>query len=277
MGIGIKNNSRLQFEVLTVGHCHHPEFIVQQGGSWQSCKFPALCGLIKHPTRGYFLYDTGYSNRFFQETTKFPFQLYSWFTPVKLPKQEQLIHQLSLRGIQPEEIQGIFISHFHADHIAGIRDFPNAQLICMESAFREIQYCTGFKALRKAFIPNLLPKNIEDLLSFAEPCSLKPLPQELAPFSEGFDLFGDQSIFAIPLEGHTEGQMGLLFLDKNQQYQFFVADSCWTRKAYQELKLPSKPAQWLFSNKKQYFHTLQKLNFLYLNNPGIQIIPSHCS
>jgi hypothetical protein len=134
-------------ELLKVGHCFHPEAVVIRGGSWRAQQFPAIVALLKHPSQGYMLFDTGYAKHFIQATTPFPQRLYRWVTPMHLCDKENLLHQLAQRGIAPEDIKHIFISHFHADHIAGLLDFPQARYICSKVALQSVMQRSGIRGL----------------------------------------------------------------------------------------------------------------------------------
>jgi len=266
----------MKLSLLKIGYCRHPEAIVLRGGKWSPCEFPAICALIEHPTRGYMLYDTGYSAHFFEETQPFPYRLYRWITPVHLKTNETLIFQLQQRGITAAEIQTIFISHFHADHIAGLRDFPNAQFICLQSGFEAIKTRQGFSALLNAFVPGLLPHDFQARLQFVETTRPISLNTALAPFSYGYDIFSDGSLIAVELPGHASGQMGLILANEQGQTHFLIADACWHSQAYQFNRPPHWLAHLITADKKAYLTTLQQLHRLYQNNSEIAIIPSHC-
>ncbi len=120
------------------GYCCHPQAIVEKGATWKPAHFPALYAHIMHPLHGHILFDTGYSDWFFKTTQVFPFRLYKTLTPVHLQKAESAVEQLAKQGVQPSDVGTIIISHFHADHIAGLKDFPNAQLVCSRTALKEV-------------------------------------------------------------------------------------------------------------------------------------------
>ncbi len=77
------------------------------------------------------LFDTGYSRRFFDATAAFPASLYRWVTPVKFDPRKALVTQLRELGVQTEEIAAIVLSHFHADHVAGVLDFPGVKVLLL--------------------------------------------------------------------------------------------------------------------------------------------------
>ncbi len=266
----------VEITFLKAGYCTHPEAMVLPGSSWKSIVFPALFALIRHPM-GWILFDTGYSERFYQETQHLPQKLYAWLTPVYLQPQESAISQLKLLGIQPNDIKYIIISHFHADHIGGLKDFPKAEFICFQSGYNAIKNKQGLSALKAGFLAGLMPENFEDLVIFVENSNKIKLPNNFAPFDQGFDLFGDGRLIAIELPGHAVGQMGLYLTDNSGQQYFLIADACWLSRAYQELIYPQRIADLLFADKKAYRQTLKKINQLYRNNPDLKIIPSHSS
>jgi glyoxylase-like metal-dependent hydrolase (beta-lactamase superfamily II) len=118
---------RVRLHVLRVGHCRHPECVAISGGAWRFAEFPALVGLIRHPVAGAILFDTGYAEHFLRATSGFPERLYRWTTPVTLPPEACLQAQLARHGLALHEIAAVFASHLHGDHIAGLRDLPNAR------------------------------------------------------------------------------------------------------------------------------------------------------
>lgn len=266
---------RVQVTWFKAGYCTHPEAIALRGGRWKSVEFPALVALIQHPTIGNILFDTGYSERFFQETKQFPNRLYALTTPVFLQPEESVINQLKQQVIAPESIRYIVISHFHADHIGGLADFPNAQFICAQSAYDAVKQKTGLWAVKAGFLAGLLPPDFEQRVHFVE--QKKRVSALPGWFETGFDLFGDRSILAIELPGHATGQLGLMFIDQTEQYYFLVADACWSSRAYQELLEPQAIAQLIFSDAKTYGITLKKLHELHKKHPEIRIVPTHCA
>jgi glyoxylase-like metal-dependent hydrolase (beta-lactamase superfamily II) len=260
----------IEYQLLEAGFCTHCKRMTLKTGAFKQEEYPAFCALIKHPKKGYILFDTGYSRRFYSLTKGFPFSLYRRLTPVYVPKtlKEQLLEQ----NIVPADINYVVISHFHADHIGGLRDFPNAQFICHPQSVEDIKGTKGFQALIKGFLPGLLPSDFYERLMVLT--TEKPLTKKLIPFTLGFDLFDDNLLFAIALPGHAKGQIGLYFIADKPT--FLIADSCWHQETYQELKYPSQLTYLIHHDKHAYLETIKKLNQLYLNNSELDIIPSHC-
>jgi glyoxylase-like metal-dependent hydrolase (beta-lactamase superfamily II) len=221
------------------------------------------------------LFDTWYSHHFFTETAPFPFRFYRWITPVTLGEQEDALSQIQKQGFSPEEIRYILLSHLHADHIAGCKDFPYATFICSRIDYEWVRDTKGFQALKRGFVPGLLPEDFLRRVQWIEDGPLISIKERFSPFSHAFDLFSDGSLLAVHLPGHSPGQFGL-FLQTESQTVFLAADSCWLKQAYEKNIPPHPIANALTSDVADYKNTLKKVHQLSQQHPEIQIIPSHC-
>lgn len=250
------------------GYCRHPEYTVIKNGSLRLKKFPIICTLIHHNKFGYILFDVGYNQEFFNATKVFPYKLYKLLTPVYIPIT--LKESLLADGIDPLNVKYIFVSHFHADHIAAVDDFPNAEIICSREAYEFAQKATGFKGVIKGILPYLVEKFKHRKLDFVEYKKQIVGPHS---FNIAYDILGDESVLAVPLPGHAAGHFGLYC---NGVHQFLVGDSCWLKKAFTNNALPHWITMILHHSHSEYSATLSKLHALHKLYPNIKIIPSHC-
>ena len=266
----------LEFHLFKVGHCSHPECVTQRGGRWATVRFPALAGLLIHPQRGAMLFDTGYSDAFLSATRPFPERFYRWVTPMSLPPEETLATQLAHHGYTPADIRHLFVSHLHADHVAGLSDFPQAHFFALRAEVDAMRLRSRIGALRRGFLPALVPEDFHSRLSFAEDLRRMTLARSMKPFTEGFDLLGDGSVIGVALPGHTAGQMGLLFREASGRDVFLVADACWSLDAVRNDRPPTWVASQLFANKRAYLDTFRGLGQLLARRDDLLIVPSHC-
>ncbi len=268
----------VSFQYLYVGQCQHLECLCARGGRKEKIDFPALCGLIHHPDVGWILFDTGYSNHFFEETQNYPERLYRTSLPVQLPEQQYLIIQLAQKGIKPEEIKLIIVSHYHGDHISGLKDFPNARFIASKIDSEKIQRYIHrrWRATSQGKLPGLLPDNYFNRLTFVEEYPVCALPKWMAPFLEGIDILGDGSLLLVYLPGHSKGQLGLLMPDANGRPVFLVSDACWSLPACLEGRLPSRLTYFFIENINAYKNTFNKVQMLGCREKEIVLLPSHC-
>lgn len=255
------------------GYCTHQEKMVLRTGRKETIRFPSMFALIEHPEHGFILFDTGYSSRFYEATTRFPASLYARLTPVFLQPEQTAVRQLALRGIAPEEISHVIISHFHGDHVAGLRDFPKAELIAMANGYHKVKNLRGFAAVKQGFLPELLPADFQQRARLIS--SEGFVKGTLPPFEGGLDLFEDGSILLVPLEGHYCGQIGA-WVNEQTGPVFLVADACWLRRAFEQYILPHPLAMFIMNNAAQYRLDLQHLHQYHREHPEVRIIPSHC-
>lgn len=267
---------KVKIQFFQAGHCRHLEALAIKGGEWKIKNFPALVALIEHPNFGYYLFDTGYSPRFFETTQNFPESLYAWLAPPIVSEDNTIKFQLQKIGIFPNEIQGIFISHFHADHIAGIIDFPDSKFYCMKAAHDSLLSKNKWGALCNGFLPKLLPSDFSKRVHFIDNHSHSALTQH-SLFTQEYDLFSDGSVIAIPLPGHAVGQFGLMCQVVSGESYFLISDACWDCSGYERLQMPNFLSHIITNNIKNYKSTLKKLHHFHKNNPEVTIIPSHCS
>jgi glyoxylase-like metal-dependent hydrolase (beta-lactamase superfamily II) len=264
-------------KLYVAGFCKNIAALTMRGEPWSVTKFPALCALIQHPSGRNILFDTGYAQRFHQVTRKLPYKFYAWFTPVTVTADDELHSQLSKDGIRPQDVDTIILSHFHADHLGGIKDFPGSAIIASQAAFDAAQAMSPIKAVKTGFIPELIPADLNRRITPLEKCPTVPVLDYLPGFQSGWDLFGDGSVLAVPLPGHAKDQFGIYFLDAQHGETFLVADAAWSSKAILENHRPSSLAYSAFDSKRDYDRTIDKLHHLAKSRPEVKIIPSHCS
>jgi glyoxylase-like metal-dependent hydrolase (beta-lactamase superfamily II) len=271
--------SAVTVRLLRVGACRHLECMAARGGRWAFVDFPALCGLIHHPQRGWLLYDTGYAGHFFAATDPWPERLYRVALPPSLPADEVLPTQLAAYGLTPADIGTVIVSHYHGDHIAGLRDFPRAQFIALAADTAHFTALTG-RRLRAALgghLPGLLPDDYPNRVSAADDCAERNLPAWLSPFATGFDLLGDGSLLGVPLPGHSHGQLGLFMPDAAGRPVFLVADACWSLPALREGRLPSRLVWFANADRRRFVETFGGLAGIARREPAVALLPSHCS
>lgn len=247
-----------------------------RGGRWRSALFPALCGLIEHPTRGWILFDTGYSSHFMDATDPFPERFYRWVTPFTLPPKEMLLAQLAARGIAAADISCVLVSHMHGDHIAGLKDFPNARFVTLRAELDALRSKSRIGGLMHGILPRLLPADFDSRIIFADDLPSIALPPELKPFENGFDLLGDGSVIGVPLPGHSRGQMGVLLRQADDSLVFMVADACWSRNALANNQGPTWLAGRIFDSRNDYARTFNDLRQMSARTQSPTLVPSHC-
>lgn len=259
----------------SAGSCFHPEALTLRGGTLRPVEFPAGYACIVHPLHGPILFDTGYSSRFFAETARLPAALYRHITPVRFEDRQGAASQLQAAGIRPEQVRYVVLSHFHADHIGGVRDFPQAKFIYAAAAYEAVRKLRGLSAVRAGFLPGLLPEDFASRsLPFGDEEAVSCFGAGF-PFRQGWDLLGDGSLLAVALPGHAAGMIGLFVSDKQHDY-LLCADAVWSSRAYREQRPPHPLAALIMSSRSDYKRSFKLLSELHQREPRLRIVPSHC-
>lgn len=266
---------RCEVHFLQAGHCRHCEAMTLRGGSLGSAIFPALVGLIIHPTEGPVLFDTGYDDAFLTATRPFPQRLYRWLTPPTI--SAPVSTQVARFGLAPEDVRWVALSHFHGDHMAGLHAFPRAKIACSRRGLEAACAGGSTRALMGGVLRALIPPDIDDRVIFFEDRPRTALPSAFAPFEEGADLLGDGSLLAIELPGHCPGHWGLAARGADDGLQLLAGDAAWSSLAIRENRPPPALTTGLLGQTRPYRETLARLHRLARDTPDVTITPTHCA
>ena len=242
-----------------------------KGGTGKELQIPALFAVIHHPEAGYLLFDTGYHTRFLKVISKFPYSLIRLATPVSITSEENADNQLEAMGISPDEISTIILSHCHADHTSGLKDFPDTRIVLSK---------TEWKAADVSPLRAFIHANLKPLYASMEKENIKIIDfeKEGTPygiFPQTVDLLGDGTLIAVNLPGHSPGNMGLLVNSPDSRF-FLIGDAAWLRRNYLEMKPAHRLMNFIVTDKSQMMENLGRLHEVANKNPEIIIVPSHC-
>lgn len=263
--------ANIRLRILDTGYCLASEHHVFSGGAQREMHCHALVGLLHHPSYGYTLFDAGYAPRMLTATERWPWRLYRWMTPLRLDPELALAVQLPRIGVQPADIRRVIVSHFHADHIAGLRDFPNATIITTVEALVQVQTLRGVAALLRGLLPAVLPTDLME--------RVEPLPafgdHALPGLGPTHDLFGDGSVRLMHLPGHARGQIGALVYTTEGPL-LLAADGAWTRRSIRERRPPAPVTSFFVDDMRTVRTTIDGLHAFMVAHPEVRIIPTHC-
>lgn len=263
------NKNNINIRLFSTGYCTANNKHIHKNEKSYKVKCHAIFALIEHYKLGKILYDTGYSNSFYEETKKMPYFLYKLATPVYHKDENSCINQLKNIGLTSKDISYIIISHFHADHISGLKDFIDNTILCSGIGLNDFQSKNSLSGVLKGYIKPLAPKSLNYL--FPENFLTK------TKFGNFDSWQWEENVFFIDLSGHCKGQLGLFLKNTNLGDVFFVADSVWSSKAFREKIYPSKITSIFVDDLKKSYDCLSKINQFYIENPNVLIIPSHCN
>lgn len=155
---------------------------------------------LRHPTRGLFIVDTGVEHALASD----PEHAAVRGVVAKLAKMDTVHVNIDLKtwlSRQPQPLSGVFLTHLHLDHIMGMPDVPHGTPVF-----------SGPGETRSHGFLNLFTRPITDRAfegqdTIAE-WQFQPDPQ--ARFRGVLDVFGDGSLWALHVPGHTPGSTAYL-------------------------------------------------------------------
>jgi glyoxylase-like metal-dependent hydrolase (beta-lactamase superfamily II) len=245
--------------------------MVEQGAGLGKMRFPALAFLFEMKDGRHWLFDTGYAEHFHRVTQRMPEKLYALATPVH---SFPLVDKLHADGIEPQDISHIVISHFHADHIAGIKDFPESRLVCDYPGLKSLHNSTRIKQVLKGFLQDLFPE--DGRFEFRNPWTTTLSAILDVPLSKDLEACEIAHLggYLVSLPGHAVGHMGFLFR-QDKTWVLLCADAYWTEGNLQDL-LPNKLTHLIMDDAQLYRDTLSSLQELMAKlGDGIVLIGSH--
>ncbi len=246
--------------------------LAERSGQRSKVRFHATVALIEHPKFGLTLFDTGYSPRFFEATQRWPYRAYRWATRVFTNEAWTIESWLRSEAIDPLEIRRVVLSHFHADHIGGVRAFPNSDFIASVTGWNAVRRRRGVSAVRHAFLPSLLPEDFGSRLHTIDPIH----SPGFGSFASCHDLFGDGSVRLFDLSGHAAGQLGALLQLSDGRRCFLLADAYWARTEVESNALPSFAFRVLADDNRAALDTRSAIQSVRLIDPTIEFVCTHC-
>lgn len=193
---------------------------------------PVFCYLVEHP-HGLLLVDTGWcravSPRGVYDPAAarelLPGPLAAFYRPL-LPSGEAIHEQLEARGLRPEDLDCVILTHLDPDHVAGLRHLKGARRIVLP----EDEYFWSCRTVYKARQPRSLwgDAPIERLFYRGS---------ALGPNRWVIDLFGDESVQLVNVPGHTDGQAAVL-LRSGARFVLLTADAAFSPRNWQESIAP---------------------------------------
>ncbi|MED5317716.1 MAG: MBL fold metallo-hydrolase, partial [Bacteroidota bacterium] len=174
--------TQVQLTIRSSGHCFAEGHHVVKGASKTPVRFEAIWAEIDHPTQGKILFDTGYTWRFLEATQRFPQRIYAELTKVSILPEEE-----AHRQVDPTQVKHIICSHIHADHVGGLRDFPDATCWASEECLAQFDRLPNWRSWARGVLKSLFPDDWRETCQTFE--SAAQVSHDI--MGQGHDLFSD--------------------------------------------------------------------------------------
>lgn len=190
----------------------------------ESMDFVDSCYLIKHSSKGWFLWDTGIADA----VAAMPNGLVpadpkavTWRRP------KTLAAPLEQLGLKPDDVKAMAVSHTHPDHTGNVELFPQAMLYVQKAEY-------DWPGANNE--PRFKPSHPVELLAGDK------------------DVFGDGSVTILSTPGHTPGHQSLLVKLPKTGAVVLSGDAVHFKDNWDNRRVPSMNA-----NKDQSAASMQKI------------------
>jgi glyoxylase-like metal-dependent hydrolase (beta-lactamase superfamily II) len=166
------------------------------------------------------LVDAGFSAYACASSGRSLGRLTAWGLGVRVGPEDAIASQLRRLGFDPERVRVIVATHLHLDHVGGVEDFPNAEVVVSQSELKAYWNASSG-----------IPYRARDLASAGR---IRTVALDETP-SYGFpgsaDLFDDGKVVLLDAAGHTPGSIAVALRGPKGTY-VHVGDAVYQRWEY---------------------------------------------
>ena len=234
------------------------------GRSW--VPLPLQCFLIDHRD-GLVLFDTGIDPAI-QSDKRYIRQAIGRFLLPRifrfhLTEADRIDHVLTATGVAASDIRTAIISHLHFDHVGGIAQIPQADLLV---SAREWAILSEPHPEREW----ILREHIETPSAKWRQIVFKPTDDPLFADFDGIgDVAGDGSMILLPTPGHTAGSMSVLIRQEGWDPILLVGDLTYETALLEQDIVPGT------GDREALLASFAKVRRLKERLPGLAIVASH--
>jgi len=181
--------------------------------SYLSNKFtewmPIWVWVIEHP-EGIFVLDTGEiesvgEEDYFKKCGRFEHWLNTTQFKFKITRQDEIDMQIKQFGIRATDVQKVYLSHLHLDHVEGLKHFPHCEIFVHDEEW----------AHPYGDLPELYPDWFAPLLI--------QLDEKYSSFKRAKPLTNARDLWMVHSPGHTSGHCSFI-LETDSVKLFFAGD-----------------------------------------------------
>jgi glyoxylase-like metal-dependent hydrolase (beta-lactamase superfamily II) len=155
------------------------------------------------------------------------------------------------------------VSHLHQDHIGGLAELADAELLVAAAEWAELA--------KPAPEPRGFLRSHIQLpgLKWHQVSLEHTSDRSLAPFTEALDVMGDGSLTLLPTPGHTAGSMSLLVRRAGRPPLLLVGDLTYGADILQRGQIPG------VGSRRRLAESSRKVLALAGQQPGLVVLPAH--
>jgi len=252
------------FYIIPVARISSRDLLVRKGGSLRRKELGVYCYLLRHPSQGTILIDTGYPALTASDPSRYPGFPASMLMKITMARGDEVSGKIQRIGIRPEDVSMVLFTHLHVDHMGDTQAFSSARILVHSK-----EWDTAFKKGRRhGFRPDFLAPIVPETFDF-------PARPAYGPFETSIDVLGDGSIVAVPTPGHTAGHVSYM-VQAGEKSFFLTGDAAWVEENY---TVPSRKG--LFAHllveedRGAQRDSLARVHSLYKSRPDVCFLSGH--
>lgn len=227
--------------------------------TWVDLPIPAF--LVRHPGIGPVLIDTGLHPSVYSDPRdnlgRVGARIY------ELEEGRDVPAQLRPKGVSPNEVGLVILTHLHMDHASAISEFPEAVFVVSE------QEWLAATTIRRPAFHHYRRRHFDFGFEFVSVDFDSDQIDSYGPFGRSFDLLGDGSIRLVYTPGHSAGHMSVVLRLPRRDF-VVVGDAAYTWDQFESEHPPFMLAD--EHNWRRSLHELKQYRQAY---PYALIVPGH--
>ena len=227
-------------------------------------KIPVPAYLIRHPTAGPFLIDTGLHASVASKPVENLGRIFGGkrSDPIIEPG-EDLPAQLRGRGVDPKGLRLVVMTHLHFDHTSGMSQFPGAAFVIAEDEWDAAS--TDSRPVLRGYRPSHFDYAFDYRTVSYDSASVS----SYATFGRTFDLFGDGSVRLASTPGHSAGHQSVICHLRDRDL-VIAGDAIYTIGQLDDAPEPPRPV-----DRHNWRRSMRELRQFASTYPQAVILPGH--
>jgi N-acyl homoserine lactone hydrolase len=242
------------------GRLAWPRMLATRRSKWVALPIPAF--LVEHPTVGPILIDTGLHPSVAEDPKQNFGRVSAAINTFRMERSETLREQVAARGVEPNDVSVVVMTHLHYDHASAVSEWPEATFVVDQ---REWDAASGGGA-RQGYHPRQFDHAFDWQAIDYDAESV----DSFATFAHSVDLFGDGSVRLLATPGHTLGHQSVLLALGGGREALVCGDAAYTLKTIREGAAPL-----ITADEHRFWRSLREIERYSEHTPGAILIPGH--
>jgi N-acyl homoserine lactone hydrolase len=222
---------------------------------------PIPAFLVEHPGAGPILVDTGLHPSVAEDPAANLGRATAAINKVRMERGDALRAQVQQRGVDPDDVSVVVMTHLHYDHASGVSEWPEATFVVDQ---REWEAASG-----GGFLGGYHPRQFDHAFDWRAIDYDDESVSSFANFAHSVDLFGDGSVRLLATPGHTLGHQSLLLRLRDRE-ALICGDAAYTLRTIHDGAAPLKTA-----DEHRFWRSLREIERFTEATPSALVVPGH--